>query len=1180
MAAIHTMSTPRSVTQPGLGLPKSLGHLSQQQQRQQRSADRGSPDDDGLQASKIRKTPRRRLKYRIDREDLLRYPEEVLKQYFVDSGIEAEANSEAIMNEIWQQWRQPGREQQRLPEFICDLGAGKMKEFKDMLDDSRLSANGQRYLRDERERRMNRLQKQNSRKRKGGSCSRNSGDETDSRSASRAGSASMRRNVRVFPSHTPHQAPFHLHLSSLALARQQQRQQLQSADFESSSPVSVRASFGGNSNGVAHGATASENTPLGALSADSCHYGAIPVQPNFDDPELLLSGNSVEHGARGATGKAAKPRAPQPPLMPTSANATSRHTGHFAMPSTRPSPTESSAPTGKSSMPTAMSAPADGLDGVPADMQFVATLNGRPVMVPRNLNIDPAVIQRLISEAQSQGQHQNMHPPSPPAAHQRQPSPPSEPTVVQVHPAPITATDRSRGHQMLLQQMPNLLSRVHTDSQTGNSNTEHGGSSLLERELASATQPDGTGSNDPQLQQIRNYYALQLDALRAAGMAVPASAGQAALDIITSMAEQARQNLRPHDHVEASEQFAEPRPRHTKHRSRHPKAQEDSKAAAHASATGLDALASTGGLPPPPKRAFGESVTGPSPLRPPDIPQQLVECLQDVWASLSARGPPSHGGMPPVSESAVANQSAASRAATGQSDATDADPEAPSTPTKQQPNVLVATPLQKEFASAYPLLDIVLSPMMPRARHAGSTGQTPMESPSAALLHSGLFTSLPTPFGLLTSPMLGQNSNSDMFGTGQDQDARSARMNLDFRDIQQMADLFQSPTARFAATDVMKGAASNDGPRGSKAGAASGNTNDETDATASLQPFPGMYPVSPAMHGHDGSILVAPSPLPNLYTNSPLPFLMSPLGSSMPQSALNLFNAMFSPRMGGSMDPFTSRTEAGESEEGKPGGAEARAEDRAAGESNGSRAEAEAEPMVVESRPALSAASGTAAPKSSSRLRQHARSVGQGSALLEEDQSGMPAEKRAKQQPEAGSRLTNRRFSSGMPVSPKSPNVVTSRLFARRSSRDWNVMDAAKPRRRTSINLNQRITEAMDSGASAGGEANEHGSRGESPDVEMPSASSARGDAALPEHADEETIIAVHAATKPESDPSVRSGAAGTSTVVGKSSAGQEASAPVTVASPVQPSVSALKFERPPHTSPAVASSPERAIPV
>ena len=57
-------------------------------------------------------------------------------------------------------------------ESICDYGAGRMKEFRDSLATVDLNKNGQRYLREERERRMNRVQKRNSRKRLGddGAC--------------------------------------------------------------------------------------------------------------------------------------------------------------------------------------------------------------------------------------------------------------------------------------------------------------------------------------------------------------------------------------------------------------------------------------------------------------------------------------------------------------------------------------------------------------------------------------------------------------------------------------------------------------------------------------------------------------------------------------------------------------------------------------------------------------------------------------------------------------------------------------------------------------------------------------------------------------------------------------------------------------------------------------------------
>eukprot|EP00043_Microstomoeca_roanoka_P005130 m.53771 g.53771 ORF g.53771 m.53771 type:complete len:748 (+) comp12821_c0_seq2:341-2584(+) len=116
-------------------------------------------------STRIRKTPRRRVTYSIDADDLVKYPKSILQRFLVDAGHDTDPMKKSYVKDVWEKWE--NYKGPRLPDDICDLGAGRMKDFKDNVEAAHLTRTGQRYLKEERERRMNRVQKRNSRKRLG-----------------------------------------------------------------------------------------------------------------------------------------------------------------------------------------------------------------------------------------------------------------------------------------------------------------------------------------------------------------------------------------------------------------------------------------------------------------------------------------------------------------------------------------------------------------------------------------------------------------------------------------------------------------------------------------------------------------------------------------------------------------------------------------------------------------------------------------------------------------------------------------------------------------------------------------------------------------------------------------------------------------------------------------------------
>ena len=166
-----------------------------------------------VESERIRKTPRRRLSYRVDRVDLYKFPQGVLQRYLVvrsstraralallrsarrpqlsrpypttpvliaaqDSGIQEEGDNEPWISQLWADWEKPESRHLRMPgaptplpagavlcrcvlpaacsltartlslsssEYVCDLGAGKIDDFKAVTKVAKLTSNALRY---------------------------------------------------------------------------------------------------------------------------------------------------------------------------------------------------------------------------------------------------------------------------------------------------------------------------------------------------------------------------------------------------------------------------------------------------------------------------------------------------------------------------------------------------------------------------------------------------------------------------------------------------------------------------------------------------------------------------------------------------------------------------------------------------------------------------------------------------------------------------------------------------------------------------------------------------------------------------------------------------------------------------------------------------------------------------
>lgn len=106
---------------------------------------------------------RRRLTTMLPEKDLVRLPPVLFNMFLQDAGLTDPAYQDfcAYLREVYQQW--PGL---RLPEDVCELGCGRLKDFRRILQQHALTPSGQKYLEEERERAMNRLQQAQSRKRR------------------------------------------------------------------------------------------------------------------------------------------------------------------------------------------------------------------------------------------------------------------------------------------------------------------------------------------------------------------------------------------------------------------------------------------------------------------------------------------------------------------------------------------------------------------------------------------------------------------------------------------------------------------------------------------------------------------------------------------------------------------------------------------------------------------------------------------------------------------------------------------------------------------------------------------------------------------------------------------------------------------------------------------------------
>eukprot|EP00045_Choanoeca_perplexa_P012393 m.135289 g.135289 ORF g.135289 m.135289 type:complete len:896 (+) comp15987_c0_seq1:174-2861(+) len=283
---------------------------------------------------RVRKTPRRRLQYRIADEDLYKYPREVLNCYFSDSGVDVEPESKPYVDRIVREWSKPEHVATRLPAGICDMGAGKIKEFKDATEGANLGPNGFRYLRDERERRMNRLQKQNSRRRRGRPSSTTPGSAGTSKSASRTSSSGRRASSR--------------------------RRDTSTSDEDSGQVAMVHANPSSSLTQNGHSTINSSSLPMYLMSPmpglDQHTFGDL-LQPIFDeelgstDPSTLLGPSD---------------------LTPLSAHS----------PQTRSRTQQQTEEPASSEQ---------------HGMQVISHLNGVPVMMPPGFNMDASALQHMLS---------------------------------------------------------------------------------------------------------------------------------------------------------------------------------------------------------------------------------------------------------------------------------------------------------------------------------------------------------------------------------------------------------------------------------------------------------------------------------------------------------------------------------------------------------------------------------------------------------------------------------------------------------------------------------------------------------------------------------------------------------------------------------------------------------------
>lgn len=98
---------------------------------------------------------RRKAPVIVSETDLMAFPRRQLDEFVHRSGLERPQYAEYVryMRELWNahaDWKR------RLPDDVCDLGRGHLNEFRQMLSSSGLTANGICFLKEERDRSMNR----------------------------------------------------------------------------------------------------------------------------------------------------------------------------------------------------------------------------------------------------------------------------------------------------------------------------------------------------------------------------------------------------------------------------------------------------------------------------------------------------------------------------------------------------------------------------------------------------------------------------------------------------------------------------------------------------------------------------------------------------------------------------------------------------------------------------------------------------------------------------------------------------------------------------------------------------------------------------------------------------------------------------------------------------------------
>lgn len=106
---------------------------------------------------------KRRITAMLTESDLWKLPIKLFEQFLNDSGlIDLKYNGYCrYLREAWHTYQGP-----RLPEDVCTYGCGQLAEFRGRINGMHLSAAGVRFLEDERERYMNRIQQQRSRQRR------------------------------------------------------------------------------------------------------------------------------------------------------------------------------------------------------------------------------------------------------------------------------------------------------------------------------------------------------------------------------------------------------------------------------------------------------------------------------------------------------------------------------------------------------------------------------------------------------------------------------------------------------------------------------------------------------------------------------------------------------------------------------------------------------------------------------------------------------------------------------------------------------------------------------------------------------------------------------------------------------------------------------------------------------